>query len=121
MCIQTITHRIHPSFRTSIASVLAYVLMLVVLDVTSPGVVTVTEAVITVLCFPLFVWVAWLQDIGFFGRVFGAVFGGGHGERKDVDNTDAAAALALRASAAFYLATACSHSATASSAAAENA
>ena len=54
---------------TSIVSVAVYIWMLIVLDVNSPGVVTITEAVITVLGFPLLVAAAYLQDIGVFDRI----------------------------------------------------
>ena len=59
---------------TSIVSVAVYVWMLIVLDVSTPGVVTITEAVITVLGFPALVAAAYLQDIGTFDRVFRKYF-----------------------------------------------
>lgn len=49
---------------TAFASLFAYFWMVIVIDFTSPNVIDIPEAIITLLMFPLLVFVSWAQDNG---------------------------------------------------------
>lgn len=51
---------------TALFSVFAYVWLIIILIVWTPDVVTITEAVITLLCFPVLVMLAYAADKGYF-------------------------------------------------------
>ena len=51
---------------TAAASLFAYVWMWLVLDVISPKVVDVWEAIFTLMCFPILIFIAWCADRNWF-------------------------------------------------------
>jgi solute carrier family 8 (sodium/calcium exchanger) len=53
---------------TATFSIFAYLWLLVILSVSSPNVVTVTEALLTFIFFPVLVWISYLADIKFFSE-----------------------------------------------------
>lgn len=57
-------------FITAVFSVLAYVWLLVIVQVTSPDIVTVTEGGLTLLMFPVLVWISYASDAGIFRELF---------------------------------------------------
>ncbi len=53
---------------TAVASVGAYVWLVVILQLSSPDLIEVWEGVVTFVAFPALVWVSYLLDIGYFNR-----------------------------------------------------
>jgi hypothetical protein len=51
---------------TSIFSIFAYLWMIYVLEISTPNVIDLWEALVTLFCFPLLIIVAWWADNDFF-------------------------------------------------------